>query len=78
MANEEVRGMKRRLSIAEEALRIKKERLENAQCGAGAQNVFYHIQLAPRGEVGPGSSGLMPHRLVQTPQTSRCSEADTN
>ena len=30
MANEEVRGMKRRLGIAEEALRIKKERLEDA------------------------------------------------
>ena len=30
MANEEVRRMKRRLGIAEEALRIKKERLEDA------------------------------------------------
>ena len=31
MANEEtIRGMKRRLGIAEEALRIKKERLEDA------------------------------------------------
>ena len=30
MANEEVRRMKRRLDIAEEALRIKKERLEDA------------------------------------------------
>ena len=30
VANEEVRGMKRRLGIAEEALRIKKERLEDA------------------------------------------------
>ena len=53
MANEEVRRMKRRLGIAEEALRIKKERLEDAvQEYDEEHKTFTIFSKAPRGEVG--------------------------
>ena len=66
MANEEtIRGMKRRLGVPEEALRIKKERLEDAVQEYDEEHKTFTIKpYSASASRRSGSSGLMLWRLL--------------